>query len=94
MEGRQNFMAVEKCAADHTVQLAEGNSRKESGPGGDEGIHQHFRAVARLGDFNVLPAGTVLGPPYGGVLRPGSQVAWMQVRRRNCFLNAKEIVTL
>ncbi|KAL8434658.1 hypothetical protein ACSSS7_003056 [Eimeria intestinalis] len=37
------------------------------------------KAVACLGAFDVLPAGTVLGPPYGGALRPAAELAMMQM---------------
>ena len=69
-------MAVEKCAASHTVQVAEGQHLREAGLE----VQQHFRAVACLGDFDVLPAGTIVGPPYGGVLRPAGELLLMQVR--------------
>ncbi|KAL8432600.1 hypothetical protein Efla_002832 [Eimeria flavescens] len=84
MEGKQNFMEVQKCYPDHSVQQAELTHQLRVGEEQPEGP-QHFRAVARLGSFDILPGGTVLGPPYGGVLRPAAELAMMQMvhdRRR------------
>lgn len=78
MEGRQNFIAIEKCSATHTVQLAEEEHQMRVGLEGQE-VPQHFRAVASLGEYDALPAATILGPPYGGVLRPSGELAMMQV---------------
>ncbi|OEH80267.1 spx domain-containing protein [Cyclospora cayetanensis] len=78
MEGRQNFIAIEKCDATHTVQLAEEEHRLCQGLEAQE-TSQHFRAVARLGNYDALPTATILGPPYGGVLRPAGELAMMQM---------------
>lgn len=82
MEGRQNFIAIEKCSATHTVQLAEEEHQMRMGLESQE-VPQHFRAVASLGEYDALPAATILGPPYGGVLRPSGELAMMQVSS-NC----------
>ncbi|KAL8448355.1 hypothetical protein Emed_003885 [Eimeria media] len=74
MEGKQNFIRIEKCGEDHSVQLVSQKHQSKAGH-----APQHFRAVACLGDYDVLPAGTVLGPPYGGALRPAAELAMMQM---------------
>lgn len=71
-------MEIQKCDSSHSVQLAEQRHRERSGLEGQE-VPQHFRAVACLGHYDVLPSITVLGPPYGGVLRPAAELAMMQV---------------
>ncbi|CDI82307.1 hypothetical protein, conserved [Eimeria praecox] len=78
MEGRQNFIAVEKCGPTHNVQLAEEEHHERVGLE-NQTAPQHFRAVASLGGYDALPAATILGPPYGGVMRPAGELALMQI---------------
>lgn len=81
MEGKQNFIAIEKCDSAHTVQKSEVERRQRVGLDTGE-VPQHFRAIASLGDlYDVLPTVTILGPPYGGVMRPAGELAMMQVSR-------------
>lgn len=89
MEGRQNFIAVEKCSPTHTVQLAEEEHRERVGLAG-QGAPQHFRAVASLGEYDALPVATILGPPYGGVLRPAGELALMQVGVQGSHWRSRE----
>lgn len=86
LRGEQNFIRVEAVPQGHFLHKKETEKSPTVAKAG-KSIVKHFRAVAEIGSLPFLPPFTVIGPPYGGILRPDEEIRLMMVGGafRFCF---------
>lgn len=78
LRGEQNFVRVEAVPQGHFLHKVETEKSPAVKKAGQT-IQKHFRAVAEIGSLPFLPPFTVIGPPYGGILRPDEEIRLMMV---------------
>ncbi|PHJ16049.1 hypothetical protein CSUI_010138, partial [Cystoisospora suis] len=76
LRGEQNFVRVEAVPQGHFLHKME-TEKSPAVKKARQTIQKHFRAVAEIGSLPFLPPFTVIGPPYGGILRPDEEIRLM-----------------